>query len=82
MKNLKMTLLNSEELSEIQGGATANQKTRRTAGCSQSGHTIACGFLGKIKACAMYEVSCLPKFNSSCTNNSFSITGCSNVTFR
>ena len=76
MKQLNMTLLNSEELSEIQGG------TGKPSSCNKSGDTVLCNKFGKIKACLTFEVSCLPKFTSSCNEGSFSITGCSNVTFR
>ena len=76
MKQLNMTLLNSEELAEIQGG-----KGEITS-CNKSGDTIACNRLGKIKACLVAEVACMPKFSSSCESSTFTITGCSSVTVR
>ena len=76
MKHLNMTLLNSEELAEIQGGAG------QPYSCTKSGDTILCNRIGKIKACLTFEVSCLPKFSSSCNEGSFSITCCSSVSFR
>ena len=45
MKHLNMTLLNSEELAEIQGGKGTPYS------CNKSGDTILCIRIGKIKAC-------------------------------
>lgn len=87
MKKIEMTLLNSEDLLEIQGGRGVSVPISTTAGgtvetiCMASGDTIKCGALGKVKCCIMIEVGCTPHFRSSCAGMNVTITGCSSVTF-
>lgn len=85
MKKIEMTLLNSEELSEIQGGVGVSVPISVGSGtvsniCSASGDTIICGVLGKVRCCAAFEVGCKPQFRSSCGGLKVTISGCNIVT--
>jgi len=57
-KDLKMELLNSEEMNELAGGSN----------CSQSGDTIIClPGVSDVVLCASFEASCGSHFSSSCS---------------
>ena len=71
LQKIKLELLNNEESNHIRGGGD----------CNKTGDTIYCNLVSKILACA-YEVGCKPNFSSSCGKAaSFTINGCSSVTF-
>lgn len=72
LSKIKMNLLNDEESAAIKGGKTTT--------CNKSGDTIACNLATKILACA-YEVKCEGDFSSSCNGGTFTISGCTKVTF-
>lgn len=86
MKKIEMTLLNSEELSEIQGGVGVSVPISAGSAvsniCEASGDTIVCGVLGKVRCCLVIEVGCKPQFSSSCMGLKVTINGCNSVTFK
>jgi hypothetical protein len=70
--NLKMELLNSEELKNLKGGTGA---TEFTAKCDKKGDVIACAN-DKLVACATSVLKCPSTFSSDCNDKKFTINGC------